>query len=470
MKALILLILFQALSLLTCIDQDRLVFLYTHFRHGARAPQHINEKGYDILHEFWNNPGELTGVGQRMHYLLGLRNRLRYIKNRKFLNEKFDPHEILIYSSWFNRTMISCSSQLQGFYPQLSEIGNKLNDEQINMAIPRVNISDIDYKELKDEALPYYMTLAPVRMMNTNERSYKVYDIDECKKVKADVMKTNRETNPNIANFTKDFNDKYKDILNQFYGQNKEYDILDAEDFCDAFASCYADIRNFTDLKKTGIDIDKTNDYCYNTYYQIHYLYHIHGDKEKKLAHIASSRIMEKMLYYLKRRMDADITEEEEDSNYKDYSRPKMFMVSGHDSTVSSDLMFLSYSLGLNRTEIYKFPRYSSQLAIELKTTKEANKKSKYSDYYVTGFLDDKQIFNLTANDFIEKVEAEIWSEEKVNQICGFDSKNNTDSDIIPDKKDNAKKAYKILMIVFICLSAILLATAIFLGIKLKKI
>ena len=167
--------------------------------------------------------------------------------------------------------------------------------------------------------------------------------------------------------------------------------------------------------------------------------------------------------------MDADITEEEEDSNYKDYSRPKMFMVSGHDSTVSSDLMFLSYSLGLNRTEIYKFPRYSSQLAIELKTTKEANKKSKYSDYYVTGFLDDKQIFNLTANDFIEKVEAEIWSEEKVNQICGFDSKNNTDSDIIPDKKDNAKKAYKILMIVFICLSAILLATAIFLGIKLKK-
>ena len=193
MKALILLILFQAFSLLTCIDQDRLVFLYTHFRHGARAPQHINEKGYDILHEFWNNPGELTGVGQRMHYLLGLRNRLRYIKNRKFLNEKFDPHEILIYSSWFNRTMISCSSQLQGFYPQLSEIGNKLNDEQINMAIPRVNISDIDYKELKDEALPYYMTLAPVRMMNTNERSYKVYDIDECKKVKADVMKTKEE-------------------------------------------------------------------------------------------------------------------------------------------------------------------------------------------------------------------------------------------------------------------------------------
>jgi hypothetical protein len=34
-------------------------------------------------------------------------------------------------------------------------------------------------------------------------------------------MKTNRETNPNIANFTKDFNDKYKDILNQFYGQDK---------------------------------------------------------------------------------------------------------------------------------------------------------------------------------------------------------------------------------------------------------
>ena len=64
--------------------QDRLVFLYTHFRHGARAPQRIGDNFYDMLGEFWNTPGELTGVGQRMQYILGLRNREKYIKKEKF--------------------------------------------------------------------------------------------------------------------------------------------------------------------------------------------------------------------------------------------------------------------------------------------------------------------------------------------------------------------------------------------------
>jgi len=51
---------------------DRLVFLYTHFRHGARAPMDIKNDYTDLLGEKWTNPGELTGMGQRMHYLLVL--------------------------------------------------------------------------------------------------------------------------------------------------------------------------------------------------------------------------------------------------------------------------------------------------------------------------------------------------------------------------------------------------------------
>ena len=103
-------ILFQILYF--SISDDRLVFLYTHFRHGARAPSDINDSFYDELGEKWTNPGELTGVGQRMHYILGLRNRKKYVKDETFLSEKFDPHEMLIFSSNYNRTMISCSSQL----------------------------------------------------------------------------------------------------------------------------------------------------------------------------------------------------------------------------------------------------------------------------------------------------------------------------------------------------------------------
>ena len=48
----------------------------------------IKDDFTDLLGEKWNNPGELTGIGQRMHYLLGLRNRIRYIEKRKIFVRK----------------------------------------------------------------------------------------------------------------------------------------------------------------------------------------------------------------------------------------------------------------------------------------------------------------------------------------------------------------------------------------------
>ena len=76
-----------------------------------------------------------------MHYLLGIRNRIRYITNETFLSNKFDPHEILIYSSPFNRTIISVSSQLQGLYPQFIKEGEKLTKDEEKMSLPQVDVN-----------------------------------------------------------------------------------------------------------------------------------------------------------------------------------------------------------------------------------------------------------------------------------------------------------------------------------------
>ena len=369
--------------------------------------------------------------------------------------------------------MVSCSSQLQGFYPQLSKKGENLTDEQIAISLPQVKLDDDEIKneiaELGDAALPHYMTLAPVKMFNNNERRFKVYDIDSCQDVKNSVKEQNRETIEYIKNFTADFNEKYGGYLNEFYDQNKEYDILDIEDFCDAFVSCYTEQKGLTEIKNTGLNTTEMNDYCYE-YYRVNYIYHIHGDQNKTLAHISSSRIMREILYYMKRRVDADITPADEDANYKDYSRPKMFMISGHDSTASSDEMFLIYALGLNPETTYIFPRYASQLALEVKTKNDGQRKQSYQDYYVLGFFDDKQIFNETMDQFIQKIEAQIWSDDKIDEICGFNSNSsssNTNDD--DDDEDNAKTAYKVLMIIFICLTAVLLAITIGLAVLLNK-
>ena len=74
-------------SFLFLNTNGRLVFLYTHFRHGARGPVELNDNFEDNLGEKWTSLGELTGVGERMHYLLGLRKRKNISKKKDFYHQ-----------------------------------------------------------------------------------------------------------------------------------------------------------------------------------------------------------------------------------------------------------------------------------------------------------------------------------------------------------------------------------------------
>lgn len=315
------------------------------------------------------------------------------------------------------------------------------------------------------------MTLAPVRMINNNDRKMNVYDLDQCVEKRDDIKQKNAETIPELIEYIKNFNEKYKTSFDKYlHNSNGEYDIYDLNDICDAFLSNYWDNRTMSDFKqKTGLNFEQLNEDCFE-FFKMYYLYCFHGDEEKALAHVDSSKIMRELIYYMKRSIDADITPKNEDANYKDYSRPKMLMRSGHDSTVSADLIFLIKALGLNGKDVYAFPKYASQLALEVRTYKTITSRSTYSDYNVVGYFDDKQIFNVTADKFINDIESESWSDEEVNEFCGFDE-SYTDKDGVydKDKSDKAKTAYKVLMIVFICLAAIFLATTIILAHKLSQ-
>lgn len=112
------------------IKTEKLIFVELQSRHGARAPLNLDREGLDYLGEKWENPGELTGSGQRMEYILGLRNRQRYIIDKyNFLSERYNPHELLVYCSEFNRTMISMIAQLQGLYPMYAKGGDNLTQK-----------------------------------------------------------------------------------------------------------------------------------------------------------------------------------------------------------------------------------------------------------------------------------------------------------------------------------------------------
>ena len=454
-------------------NDDKLIFVMTHFRHGARAPLKIDNKNQDLLGEYWTNQGELTGIGQRMHYLLGLRNRIRYIDELKFLSDKFDPHEILIYSTSVNRTLVSVSAQLQGLYPQSAEKGETLTKEQEKVSYPQVNVNNSkiheEIKNLNLCALPYSMTLAPIRMINMNERKIRLFDLQGCTEKVEEIKKKNRETIPILIELVDDFNNRYGAKVNQFFNTTSEkYDLLYMNTFCDSFIMSYSDTRNLTEFKKLGIDFEELLDYCMN-YTKLNFMEHYSGDEEHILPHLEASTIMAEFIYYMKKRIDADINQENIEEQYKDYSRPKMLILSGHETTISLHEVFLMDALGFDK-DFFIFPKFASQVTFEVTTKNNGIKKQNYSDYYVNYYFDDDLLFNMTVPEFIEKIEAHIWDTEKINDYCGL----NEEIIVINGNKtntgdDNAKKAYKILMIIFIILSVILLALSIFLLIKLNK-
>ena len=322
---LLLLILFLNLS--SIHSEDKLIFLWTHFRHGARAPQNIDDNYLDLLGEKWTNPGELTPGGQRMLFILGLRNRIRYIKEKKFLSEKFNPHEILIYSSYFNRTLISVSAQLQGLYPESAGKGDILTQEQEESSYPPINVS---YKEIEEEikklngsALPNSMMLAPTRMINQNERKILLFDSKECTSKKNEIRSQNREKYSIFNTLKQEFNDKYRKKMNDFLGTNdEELDFSFINKFCDSFITSYSDKRELTEFKKTGLNFEELENFCHK-YYRNLYVYQFSGDKERLLPHVESSKLMSEFIYYMKKRIDADINNENISELYKDFQDQK---------------------------------------------------------------------------------------------------------------------------------------------------
>ena len=458
-------ILIILISFITC---DTLIFVSIHFRHGARAPMKVDSEYKDYIGEKWTNPGELTGIGQRMLYVLGLRNRLRYItETYHFLSEKFDSHEILIYSSPFNRTLLSAYAHLQGLYPESERLGERLNEVQEQIAVPDIkyNYPSIEekLKDIKGFALPNLMTLIPVRMINNNEKKITLYDIGECKEIRDNIKKKNRNTIPILINMQKEFNNAFGEKLKEFYGEKEKqiYDYIFMNRLCDAVISGITDGRDLDEFKQKVVDPISIKNYCYDVQ-KLNYREHILGDKDHILAPLEASKLIKEILYYMKKRIDIDIKQIKTEDDYLDYSNPKMFMISGHDSTIACHEMFIINCLDLDIEKNFKLPKYGGQFALEItrrEATVEEIKKMTYKDYTVNYYFNDELLYTISVDLFLKKIEPKLWTDEQIDEFCGF-NKHNKENNII------------ILMsgTILFSLFLIFLTTTIILSVKLVKI
>lgn len=96
--------------------------------------------------------------------------------------------------------------------------------------------------------------------------------------------------------------------------------------------------------------------------------------------------MMAEFIYYMKKRIDADINQEKIEGSYSDFSRPKMIILSGHETTISLHEVFLMASLGFDK-DYFIFPKFTLQIAFKITTKNNSLKKENYSDYYVNYYL-----------------------------------------------------------------------------------
>ena len=242
----------------------------------------------------------------------------------------------------------------------------------------------------------------------------------------------------------------YNQTLNQIYEREIEYNYDFIENFCDAFISGTTEKKKMEKINSVEINQEELLKTCFDLV-KLEYKDHTSGDKERTIPTLEISKIIKEFIHYMKKRIDADISGENIKEKLEDYSRPKMLMISGHDYTISMWEMFFIKVFYNNNDTKFEFPKFASQLSLEVVTENntDSSKVKNYKDYTINCYLNDNLFFNKSVDEFISIVESNIFSDEQIDEYCGINNNGNdkTDSD--------SKDPYFTYMIIF-CVTSVL--------------
>ena len=408
-------ILYIILTLLK-ITKLKLLFAHTHFRHGARGSSRggFSGLGKDYLGINWETSGELTNIGMRGTYLLGYYTKMKY---KNFLSEKYDPREILIYSTHIKRAIHSGYSYVNGLYPPLNK-ENYLNENLINNSYPPGIINNDLIKEnlrLGNFALDKGLNVIPIKIFNIKNHDFLLFDapfLSDCQCI--NDLREIEKKNDKILNFTNYFKGKYSKNLELFFKKENtdfKWEFLNIQDLCDNFVSDKTNGEDLSEFQKiTKINFTEFEKDCHDEF-AINFLYYQFNNKD--ILFMSQTPIMKNLINYMKNR----IYIEENNLNDLNYSSPKLVVYSSHDSTMSGVMIWMKEIFGSKYVE----PTFSSSLFLELHKKDNLNElKGNYEDYYIKFFVNDEELITLNFKFFIEKAEEYLWSDKKIENFCNF--------------------------------------------------
>ena len=379
---------------------SNIVFVYEHVRHGARSPLFF-DGNTDYLDRFgtqWEGAMELTNVGKREHYVLGIHNRLKYSSLINFT--KYDYQEIKVYSTNSGRTIQSIQAELHAMY--LPGTLPKLTKEQLSAAYPPFqNLSSEvldEVAKLNDSTIINDINVFPIQM--SDPKKVQLNDPSNCPFMKQYQAELENKTRSGIIkdfvkNFAAKYGEKLKEVLNRTDEDVNSFDyiqiILAEEVICN-----YYDGNKLEDFfKKTGFNSSEfIQD---NRESKIIYIYNLNMDEQSGV--MAASPSIKDIINY----MDNIINNKSQ--------TPKMVMQGGHDDTISYFQYFMKHVFNIP----IQYISFASNIYFELHKNKS---ESELDKYYIEYILDGITKLIMDYPEFKTKVLEAVWSDEKINKFC----------------------------------------------------
>ena len=398
---------------------SNIVFVYEHVRHGARSPLFF-DGNTDYLDRFgtqWEGAMELTNVGKREHYVLGIHNRLKYSSLINFT--KYDYQEIKVYSTNTGRTVQSIQAELLAMY--LPGTLPKLTKDQLKAAYPpfqNLSLEVLDeISELNDSTIINDINVFPIQY--SDPKKVQINEPANCPYMKQyqEDLKTNSVTVKDfVSNFISKYGDKLKEVLNITDKELNDFEyietILAEEVLCN-----YYDGNKLTDFfSKTGFN--ESEFIQDNRLSKSIYTYNINLDE--KTGIMSASPSMKEIINY----MDNIINNKSQ--------TPKMVMQGGHDTTISYIQYFMKHVFNIP----IQYISFASNIYFELHKNKS---ESELDKYYIEYILDGITKLIMDYPEFKTKVLDAVWSDEDINKFCYPPEK----EDITDEKTDENKTEYE---------------------------
>lgn len=399
-------------------------FVFEMFRHGARSSWgSIGNDGKDVLGETWpDGDGELTNVGKRQHYLLGSVTKEELV-DTGYLSKDYNPHEIYIVSTDYNRTIMSAQSYLQGLYQADTNI--KLSDQQAATAIPPYTNGNENYadksKALNGLVLPNGIQVLPIHVFDKMGHEFYLHDADVCPK-SFQYRKLNEE-DPVIQEFNKKIIADYRDKLKNIPAL-KDYDIAASYDslylIMDAYISAYRDERALIDFANQGIRDTFFNEvaipFMFNDMFK--FGFGDYGDKELFIPKMSMTPTHKRILNWMDTRISRD--NNSTIKQYETFVAPKLVIYSGHDTNLAAMQVFLKAAIGITD---YIYVPFASKLRYTFSRNKSDDPNYIYTtdDYFIDIDVNGKQLIpRISYTDFKRKVQAVLVDAEEIASFCGF--------------------------------------------------